>query len=117
MDRRGVGQNSGTSGMKKFKGTKGDWKIFDFNGCGPCIDISINALRNPIAQVYSPTEVEHDKKQTKEHKANAQLIATAPKMLEVLEETLKAFDVWENLEFNDELYLKIEKTIKKATKI
>lgn len=70
--------------MKEFKGTKGEWKVFDFNGEGAVIDISTSITAEPIAQVYSPVEIEHNEEQTAEHKANARLIAAAPELLAAL---------------------------------
>ena len=66
---------------KEFKGTKGEWKVFDFKGEGPVIDIALGQELCAIAQVYSPIEMAYDEKQTLEHKANAQLIAAAPELL------------------------------------
>lgn len=68
--------------MKEFKGTKGEWKVFDYNGEGSCIDIAIDITKSAIAQVYSPTEICHNEKQTEEHKANAYLISAAPELLD-----------------------------------
>jgi hypothetical protein len=100
--------------MKEFKGTKGKWNIFDFKGKGSCIDIALDDKSGAIAQVYSPTEVGFNEEQTTEHKANAQLIAAAPEMLETLV-AVRTQMLKTGVNYDTAiLYTKINNTIKQA---
>lgn len=73
--------------MKKFKGTKGEWKIFDYKGTGPVIDIVLGDQFGAIAQVYSSRETGYCERQNEEVKANARLICGSKRLLQALMDT------------------------------
>ena len=77
---------------KEFKGTKGEWLIEDYSGQGSVIDVFVDVNEcedKQICQVYSLDEMCYKEFQNEEHKANAQLISSAPELLEALQDLLK----------------------------
>lgn len=104
-----------------FKGTKGHWRINQFNGKGSCIDIipadgDVN-LTAQIAQVYSRVETDYKTPHTEELKANAQLMATSPKMLETLEELANCKGIDYIINHYPELASKLSQVIEEAKTI
>lgn len=94
--------------MPEFKGTRGKWDLIGTN------DIKVDGVLIACALgSYVRGEYEH----TDECKANAKLIASAPEMLEMLEET---FNLMDKLQMPTEFEIaqlrnKLFKLIKKAT--
>lgn len=101
--------------MSNFKGTKGKWEIKHsetkdaFNICGTLVGDKYKIARIPYLVTKSSMKLtEQDKAQAK---YDAQLIAHAPEMLEMLEKVLE-------LEVMDtDTYWGIRNLIKKATEI
>jgi hypothetical protein len=78
--------------MKEFKGTKVEWKITDGNYITPLHE------NFAIAKVFTADQMRLTTKQ--ERKANANLIASAPELLEALQKLLKDIDMREDFHYD-----------------
>ena len=103
--------------MSNFKGTKGKWEIKHseskdaFNICGTLVGGKYKIARIPY--LVTKSSIKLTEKDKKNAQYDAQLIAHAPEMLEMLEKSLQFIDYKENFIF----YNEIEQLIKKATDI
>ena len=109
--------------MSNFKGTKGKWEIKHsetkdaFNICGTLVGDKYKIARISYLVTKSSMKLtEQDKTQAK---YDAQLIAHAPEMLEMLEEMQTLCDLirFPTEEELDKMNLKLKKLIKKATEL
>lgn len=99
--------------MSNFKGTKGKWEINKKTGVfniGGLYQLSISGNDRKNRQVCNVFGVDE-----KEGKSNAQLIAHAPEMLEMLELLIDRME--ENDLGNFPSVLRVKKLINKATEI
>jgi hypothetical protein len=92
----------------KFKGTKGEWRISTSNEFG--VLISTHPMSRDICTIW---KYDNNFLENQEAKANAQLIVTAPKMLEMLNRIfIEKCNGVNNIDYSE-----IEKVINQATKI
>lgn len=113
--------------MSNFKGTKGKWEIKHsetkdaFNICGTLVGDKYKIAR--ISYLVTKSSMKLTEKDKTQAKYDAQLIAHAPEMLEMLEAKICYLDngslsFYEKYNYNAaELSTKIRKLIKKATEI
>ena len=91
--------------MEEFKGTKGEWTTdldaYEFSkvikAIEVCSDLANHCYGKWICQVNCVTEDDF-----LENKANAQLIAAAPELLDAIQCALKIVDLWLP-EYNNEM--------------
>lgn len=96
----------------EFKGTKGEWEVskidlFDFKQI--CIFQNESPKGKAICHMYFKNEI------TQEIEANAQLIASAPELLEFLIELYEDKETYSDMFPNQQI--KLKELIEKATKI
>ena len=105
--------------MSNFKGTKGKWSV---SRCQISEEIRVGSRLFTVANVYS-YDILGAENDIEEAKANAQLIAHATEMLEMLEAKMYYLDngslaFYEKYNYNAaELSTKTRELIKKATEI
>lgn len=88
--------------MKEFKGTKGEWRVYEYDDTVVVSDIEHNGM---VTEVHTPDkhcnhlaychDGTHWGEDIEVAKANAQLIAAAPELLDALIETDKDLCVLE----------------------
>ena len=114
---------------QEFKGTKGPWRVQKndqdggakiiappFGDCPYEIEVS-KLVQYRLASDSSSDRIAHGKNYSDDIiLANANMLAAAPELLEVLEEVRDLFDVYKDLhdELSEEMKDKIRSVIKKA---
>ena len=84
--------------MKEFKGTKGEWRVYEYDDTVVVSDIEHNGM---VAEVHTPDkhcnhlaychDGTHWGEDIEVAKANAQLIAAAPELLVALQNVVKGY--------------------------
>lgn len=93
----------------EFKGTKGEWRISTSNEFGVLIKRT-HPMSRDICTIW---KYDNNFLENQEAKANAQLIVTAPKMLEMLNRIfIEKCNGVNNIDYSE-----LEKVINQATKI
>ena len=94
----------------EFKGTKGEWHIFDYNL--ECVKFSHSEFDNKDCDLYK-----HQYDNIEEMHANAKLIAASPDLLEALRDLVWLYEkhALDN-ELKESINLKAKKAIEKAIK-
>lgn len=97
--------------MSEFKGTPGPWEVED-NG----YFYDINAGRGTVGNVCSSASwYDNDEHRGPVAMANAQLIATAPELLKVLQKTMDEIGHWlsqQKPELREEIIAAIDKALR-----
>lgn len=92
----------------EFKGTKGKWEVFKPNHIG-CTNVSIGDNNGYVELWY------HHFESKQEAQANAQLIASAPEMFELLKMIHLSFGGGRVITFSDKDIEDIEQLLTKIT--
>lgn len=91
--------------MRKFKGTKGKWRVSKITGV--IMGVGVDLGDGYSKDIFHFTDLED-----KENKANAQLIAYAPELLSALRQVLGCIDA--KTKYQKEVFGFAEQIIKKA---
>ena len=94
--------------MKEFKGTKGEWGFDSFSRSVGIVSRDPDQSYGMVCEEFAHLEFIDGKTE----KANGELIAAAPELLEVLQEFLSYEDPYKERDFRE-----VEKSVNKAKEI